>query len=174
MVGELDRVKIEGRATMLRSAHNPKKVSCLAFESTKLDPGEYKRGAIVDGGGEFEIDDGSGVVAIVRAEHFLIVGGVEVDGQTIVPAGARVEVVGDARWDVASSDRGASHARQAARVVRVEGSIDRPLLLRVIADQSDARSPSGVRVDPSAATETTPDEREAAMVSAEARDRRSR
>jgi hypothetical protein len=95
-------------------------------------------------GGEFVLDDGSGLVAIVRCEYFEIVGGVGAGNQTIIPEGARVEVVGNARWDVADESSFVQHARSAARVIRIEGTPERPLLLRVVrASEPPVESPQG-------------------------------
>ncbi|MDP3276943.1 MAG: hypothetical protein Q8Q09_17220 [Deltaproteobacteria bacterium] len=95
-------------------------------------------------GGEFVLDDGSGLVAIVRCEYFEIVGGVRAGNQTIIPEGARVEVVGHARWDVAHESSSVHHARSAARVVRIEGTPERPVQLRVLQiDERPLESPQG-------------------------------
>ncbi len=111
-------------------------------------------------GGEFEIDDGSGALAVVRAEHLHILGGVVRDGQLVVPVGARLEVVGDGRWEMSTSDSAVAHSRAAARVLRIEGTAERPVLLRIVDEPTveSQRSSTGVRVSPaspSAGNETT-------------------
>lgn len=132
------RVRVAGSTKTIRRAVSSNGPASLAFEETRrVGSGEtaYFRQRV--GGGEFVLDDGSGTVAIVRCEYVKIVGGVRVGERLIVPDGARLEVVGNARWDVADDEVTVSHARSAARVVRIEGTADEPVLLRVIEAPTD-------------------------------------
>lgn len=144
-------VKLTGATTALRRAHNPGGPTSLAYEREGVETrGGEATNVRRSGGGEFVLDDGSGTQAIVRAQYVTVVGGVEVEGQRIVPEGARVEVVGVCRWEVSASEGAVVHGRSAARVVRVEGSPDRPVILRVI--DAAPETTTGVRVSVEAAT----------------------
>jgi hypothetical protein len=140
-------VRIVGRARVIRPAHNPEHAACLAFEQSSPEKGGGLR-VFRSNGGEFEIDDGSGMIAIVRAEHLQIVGGETRDGQLVIPLDATLEVVGDGAWELSQSDSVVSHTRSAARVLRIEGTQDRPVLLRMVPSPTQAPAPSlsGVRV----------------------------
>jgi hypothetical protein len=134
--------RISGATTTLRRAYNPGQPASLAYE--RETRGVAVGNVLRSGGGEFVLDDGSGAQAIVRAQFVTVVGGVEVDGQRIVPEGARVEVVGACRWEVSASEGAVVHGRSVARVLRVEGSPDRPVILRVI--DAPPAAQTGVRV----------------------------
>ncbi len=140
-------VRIVGKARVIRPAHNPDHAACLAFEQSSTAENSAFR-VYRSNGGEFEIDDGSGMIAIVRAEHLQIVGGETRDGQLVIPLDATLEVVGDGAWELNQSDSVVSHTRSAARVLRIEGTQDRPVLLRVVPSPTQAPAPSlsGVRV----------------------------
>jgi ribosomal protein L37E len=161
-------VRIVGKARAIRVAHNPEHPPCLAFEqhtpAFARTPAVYR-----SNGGEFEIDDGSGVLAFVRAEHLHIVGGEVREGQIVVPLDATVEVIGDGVWELSTSESVVSHSRSAARVLRVEGTEDRPLLLRVVPAASAAPAPTGVRVSAAEPSSAEPDEPHSTEVAREDR-----
>lgn len=159
---ESGAVRIVGKSRAIRVAHNPEHPPCLAFEqhtpAFEDTPTVYR-----SNGGEFEIDDGSGMLAIVRAEHLHIVGGEARDGQIVIPLDATVEVIGDGAWELSTSESVVAHSRRAARILRVEGTEDRPLLLRVVPAASAAPepAPTGVRVSATEPDEEADDQRSA-------------
>ncbi|MFO0560899.1 MAG: hypothetical protein U0269_22970 [Polyangiales bacterium] len=158
-------VRIRGASRAVRYAHNPEREPCLAYEQVKPESAWEMPSIVRTNGGEFEIDDGSGAIALVRAEHLHVVGGALRDGQLVIPVGATVEVIGEGHWEVASSDNARANSRAAARVLRVEGDEARPVLLIARANDtaptetaskrstirsqsaSNESTPTGVRVD---------------------------
>lgn len=138
-VADRSRVRVAGATKTIRRAISGSAPPSLAVEQRRVvRSGETSFARQRVSGGEFVLDDGSGVIAIVRCEFLKIVGGVQVGDELIVPEGSRLEVVGNARWDVADEELSVVHARSAARIVRIEGTADEPVLLRIVAATTSA------------------------------------
>lgn len=166
---EGQRVRLTGRVRPLVLARHPEGAPCLAYERAKFVALERRsdgafgpHAMLYSGGGEFELDDGSGVRAVVRAEHVLIVGGSWREGELMVPTDAVLEVVGDAEWVAADDAPSLANAgpRSAARVLRVRGTDAEPVLLRVVEAPAPKRAATGVRVAASEPTVGAPAQQE--------------
>jgi hypothetical protein len=94
----------------------------------------------------------------VQASDVVIINGVEVGGELIVPDGALVEVLGRGRRELSSKSN--AGYREAVTDLQLSGSPDEPLYLRVV-EPAPAPTP-GVRVRVEASVLTAPghDERE--------------
>ncbi len=139
--------RIRGSAHVIKAALHPTRRDCVAFHQ--------HHSAFERAGGEFEVCDGSGARAIVKAEHVVIENG------SFVPDGARIEVLGDARW-VAEQDDVAAHGgpRDAARCLSLTGTEERPIVIRVLEAGEDGPmgTPSGNVAVASPDAETIPSE----------------
>ena len=100
---------------------------------------------------EFTIEDEAGERAIIRASEVVVIGGVEVDGEHLVPDGALVEIAGIGARKV-GSDRDGGY-RSDVRTLELSGDAKEPLVIRVVEvpargtpASSSASNATGVRV----------------------------
>lgn len=143
------RVRVAGRARAIRFAHTSNGRPCLAVRTLMEGQDAVD---VMTAGGEFEIDDGSGALAIVRGEHLKIVTDDPSACEVVVPLDAHVEVVGTARWVTRETEHSSGGLRASPRVLEIIGFEDNPVLLRVRGKTADRSSPvwgwgEGVRVD---------------------------
>lgn len=98
---------------------------------------------------EFTVEDETGSRAIVRASEAIIVGGVEVDGERIVPDGASVEIAALGAHRLSDAREGGY--RSDVRTLELSGTPSEPIVIRVLDDATEpateAPIASGVRVD---------------------------
>jgi hypothetical protein len=80
-------------------------------------------------GGVFALETADGQAVRVFAEHVRVVDGPRDGGALVVPDGAAVEVLGQARWRV---DDGGEALRESRRVLELRGAASKPLLLRIL------------------------------------------
>ncbi len=117
VAGDGERVRIAG---VVRAGVD---AQCVARSLRNPLPGT---GAVALAQGEvFEVDDGSGVIARVRAGACVLVG-----ARRAIRDGDRVEVVGRAHAVVARDGVAGAAMRGAARAVEIRGTADEPAVLR--------------------------------------------
>ena len=115
---------------------------CLAYQ--RLTTNHVGVASLRGGGGVFDLEDDAGNTVRVNAEHLVIVG--EEGEGTLVPSGAMIEVLGEARVVVAE-DVLASSQRATPRIVEIYGTADVPLALHVTAPAPAPATATKVRVN---------------------------
>jgi hypothetical protein len=141
-------VRVRGRVSVIRPVRSPSGVACVAWE--RRTGGAGPRLKLQAEGGVFEIDDGSGIRAIVDATHLGVPVGTRVGTERVVLDGAEVELVGRARW-VTPHEKSTqlSSQRVAARRVEVFGATRGPVIIRQLAPSNSQTArpgaPTGVR-----------------------------
>jgi hypothetical protein len=125
-------VRLVGVARPLAPAQSTAGVECLAFERRSLLPDGSLH--VHAEGGTFELDDGSGAVAVVRAARVGVPEGVSAGDEVYIPPGARVEITGRARWVIADESQAwRGGLRSAARVLEIIGDDADPVVVRLVA-----------------------------------------
>jgi hypothetical protein len=125
-------VHLRGRATVRVAVQAPSGATCLAWQSFTMD-------AVPSGlsfthatttarlGGDFDLDDGSGVIARVRATCAQVAGAPDAALAVAVPLEGVVDVFGFAR--VAAGGAGDDGYRVGTRVVEIEGNESAPVIV---------------------------------------------
>jgi hypothetical protein len=142
-------VRLQGVARVVHAALSPSGQRCVAYASRVNRQGSDLE--LDAAAGTFVLEDGSGARALVSSRNVVIVGGVPGRHELMIPDGARVRVVGEARWRVATAEDAGGGLRSAAQSLEVTGTAEAPLVLELLDESVDGST--RVRVAPDAAVE---------------------
>ncbi|MBI5517767.1 MAG: hypothetical protein HY909_28610 [Deltaproteobacteria bacterium] len=119
-------VHLAGTVRVERPVVAPSGARCAACEERPVLVGTVLARS---SGGVFTLETADGQAVRVFAEHVRVADGPRDGASLVVPDGAAVEVLGQARWRV---DEGGEALRESRRVLELRGTASRPLLLRVL------------------------------------------
>lgn len=126
-------VHLRGRVVPRVLVETPQAQPCIAWYQMQFG-GEASSGTLThavvhrSAGGEFDLDDGSGVIARIDATRVQVARGVEASEVIRVPAEGWVEVMGFARLAI---DEASSTPREPRRIVRLDGNSSSPVVVGV-------------------------------------------
>jgi len=129
------RVHVAGRLRAFASTGGKRDVQLTPGERSEELPGL----GLEASGGDFEIDDGSGSVAIIRGAHLRFEVAASMHSPSVLAENLEIEVAGNARWIVASDRHATGSFRAASRVLEIVGSVEEPVLVR-LAQSTTARA----------------------------------
>jgi len=134
-VGDRAWVHLRGRATARVAVRAPSGATCLAWQSFTMDAApsglSFTHATTTARlGGDFDLDDGSGVIARVRATCAQVAGVTDAALAVAVPLEGVVDVFGFAR--LVAGGAGDDGYRVGTRVVEIEGNESAPVIVGTV------------------------------------------